>query len=155
MHVTWLSPLQVHAKAVLKDVEGAVPDEAPMMIWDDEIDLGWSEIEREGLREMGGFEARHSSEYSHSEYSHSEYTVDALTMAYYGLLWLTMAYYGLLWLTRRAACRGPRYLLPPAPPTITPGAPRRAAARGRAPAPLPDGRWRGLLATAAMGGVTR
>ena len=60
-------PLQVHAKAVLKDVEGAVPDEAPMMIWDDEIDLGWSEIEREGLREMGGFEARHS-EYSHSEY---------------------------------------------------------------------------------------
>ena len=64
MHVTWLSPLQVHAKAVLKDVEGAVPDEAPMMIWDDEIDLGWSEIEREGLREMGGFEARHSSEYS-------------------------------------------------------------------------------------------
>ena len=98
MHVTWLSPLQVHAKAVLKDVEGAVPDEAPMMIWDDEIDLGWSEIEREGLREMGGFEARHSSEYSHSEYSHSEYTVDALTMAYYGLLWLTMAYYGLLWL---------------------------------------------------------
>ena len=51
---------QVHAKAVLKDVEGAVPDEAPMMIWDDEIELGWSADEREGLREMGGFEARHS-----------------------------------------------------------------------------------------------
>ena len=63
-----ITPPQVHAKAVLKDVEGAVPDEAPMMIWDDEIDLGWSEIEREGLREMGGFEARHSSECSHSEY---------------------------------------------------------------------------------------
>ena len=48
----------MHAKAVLKDVEGAVPDEAPMMIWDDEIELGWSADEVEALREMGGFEAR-------------------------------------------------------------------------------------------------
>ena len=48
----------MHAKAVLKDVEGAVPDEAPMMIWDDEIDLGWSSDEVAALREMGGFEAR-------------------------------------------------------------------------------------------------
>lgn len=52
-----IAPPQVHAKAVLKDVEGAVPDEAPMMIWDDEIDLGWSSDEKEALREMGGFEA--------------------------------------------------------------------------------------------------
>ena len=49
---------EVHAKAVLKDVEGAVPDEAPMMIWDDEIELGWSSDEIAGLLEMGGFEAR-------------------------------------------------------------------------------------------------
>ena len=48
----------MHAKAVLKDVEGAVPDEAPMMIWDDEIDLGLSSDEVAALREMGGFEAR-------------------------------------------------------------------------------------------------
>ena len=53
-----IAPTQVHAKAVLKDVEGAVPDEAPMMIWDDEIELGWSADEVEALREMGGFEAR-------------------------------------------------------------------------------------------------
>ena len=53
-----IAPTQVHAKAVLKDVEGAVPDEAPMMIWDDEIDLGWSAEEADGLKEMGGFEAR-------------------------------------------------------------------------------------------------
>ena len=52
-----IAPTQVHAKAVLKDVEGAVPDEAPMMIWDDEIELGWSADEVEALREMGGFEA--------------------------------------------------------------------------------------------------
>jgi hypothetical protein len=67
---------QVHAKAVLKDVEGAVPDEAPMMIWDDEIELGWSADEREGLREMGGFEARHS-----------KYTVWLYVLWLY-LLWL-------------------------------------------------------------------
>jgi len=53
-----IAPTQVHAKAVLRDVEGAVPDEAPMMIWDDEIDLGWSADEVAALREMGGFEAR-------------------------------------------------------------------------------------------------
>ena len=45
-----IAPAQVHAKAVLKDVEGAVPDEAPMMIWDDEIDLGWSSDEVAALR---------------------------------------------------------------------------------------------------------
>ena len=53
-----IAPTQVHAKAVLKDVEGAVPDEAPMMIWDDEIDLSLSSDEVAALREMGGFEAR-------------------------------------------------------------------------------------------------
>ena len=68
-------PYQVHAKAVLKDVEGAVPDEAPMMIWDDEIELGWSSDEIEGLREMGGFEARH-------------YILTMPLYTYYGLLWL-------------------------------------------------------------------
>ena len=39
-------------------MEGAVPDDAPMMIWDDEVDLGWSAEEVKALREMGGFEAR-------------------------------------------------------------------------------------------------
>ena len=83
-------PLQVHAKAVLKDVEGAVPDEAPMMIWDDEIELGWSSDEIEGLREMGGFEAR--------PYIYTYYGVLWLRgvplYTYYGLLWFTMVYYG-------------------------------------------------------------
>ena len=94
-------PYQVHAKAVLKDVEGAVPDEAPMMIWDDEIELGWSSDEIEGLREMGGFEACH-------------YILTMPLYTYYGvlwlrgaaivsilwmyLLWLTVATHGLLWL---------------------------------------------------------
>ena len=82
---------QVHAKAVLKDVEGAVPDEAPMMIWDDEIELGWSADEREGLREMGGFEARHS-----------KYTVALRTVAsrraIVSILWLYVLWLYLLWL---------------------------------------------------------
>ena len=77
---------QVHAKAVLKDVEGAVPDEAPMMIWDDEIELGWSADEREGLREMGGFEARHS-----------KYTVALRTVA------SRRAIVSILWLLRAVA----------------------------------------------------
>ena len=37
---------EIHAKAVLRDALGAVPMEAPMMIWEDEIDLGWSDEER-------------------------------------------------------------------------------------------------------------
>ena len=53
-----IAPAQVHAKAVLRDVEGAVPDDAPMMIWDDEVALGWSAEEVAALHEMGGFEAR-------------------------------------------------------------------------------------------------
>ena len=39
-------------------MEGAVPDDAPMMIWDDEVALGWSAEEVAALHEMGGFEAR-------------------------------------------------------------------------------------------------
>ena len=33
---------------MLRDSAGAVPMEAPMMIWEDEIDLGWSDEERAG-----------------------------------------------------------------------------------------------------------
>lgn len=88
--ITPAPPYQVHAKTVLKDVEGAVPDEAPMMIWDDEIELGWSSDEIEGLREMGGFEAR--------PYIYTYYGVLWLRgvplYTYYGLLWFTMVYYG-------------------------------------------------------------
>ena len=43
---------------MLRDVRGAVPAEAPMMIWDDEIRISWAEDEAEALREMGGFEVR-------------------------------------------------------------------------------------------------
>ena len=108
--ITPAPPYQVHAKTVLKDVEGAVPDEAPMMIWDDEIELGWSSDEIEGLREMGGFEARHY----------------ILTMVYYGFeachYILTMVCYGLLWFTMASgrghskytvASRLTTYCLPP------------------------------------------
>ena len=48
---------EIHAKAVLRDALEAVPMEAPMMIWEDEIDLGWSDEERADLLSMGGFEA--------------------------------------------------------------------------------------------------
>ena len=48
---------EVHAKAVLKDSRGVVPAEAPMAIWQDEIELEWSEEEAAELRAMGGFEA--------------------------------------------------------------------------------------------------
>lgn len=49
---------EIHGKAVLRDVRRAVPSEAPMMIWEDEICLGWEEEEADELRAMGGFEAR-------------------------------------------------------------------------------------------------
>ena len=52
---------EIHAKAVLRDGLRAVPPATMMMIWDDEIGLGWSEEEAEGLAEMGGFEARLAS----------------------------------------------------------------------------------------------
>ena len=48
---------EIAAKAVLCDALGAVPMEAPMMIWEDEIDLGWSDEERADLLSMGGLEA--------------------------------------------------------------------------------------------------
>lgn len=48
---------EVHAKAVLKDSLGIVPAEAPMVIWQDEIELEWSEEEAAELRAMGDFEA--------------------------------------------------------------------------------------------------
>ncbi|KAL1511663.1 hypothetical protein AB1Y20_004953 [Prymnesium parvum] len=48
---------EVHAKAVLRDRVGAVPQDAPMLIWDDDVSLGWSDEEREELRGLGGWEA--------------------------------------------------------------------------------------------------
>ncbi len=48
---------EVHAKAVLRDADGAVPDEAPMTIWQDDVQLEWSADEAAALREEGGFEA--------------------------------------------------------------------------------------------------
>ena len=42
---------------MLRDTHGAVPMTAPMMIWEDEVSLDWSDEEREALEEMGGFEA--------------------------------------------------------------------------------------------------
>ena len=54
-----LPPLEneIHAKAMLSDVEGAVPSDAPMMIYEDDVTLPWSEEEAEALESMGGFEA--------------------------------------------------------------------------------------------------
>jgi glycine/D-amino acid oxidase-like deaminating enzyme len=34
---------EIHSKTVLKDVDGVVPFDAPMMIWDDHVDLDWSD----------------------------------------------------------------------------------------------------------------
>lgn len=48
---------EVHAKAMLRDDLRAVPPTAPMMIWNDEVALPWSEEERGTLGSMGGFEA--------------------------------------------------------------------------------------------------
>ena len=54
-----LPPLEneVHAKAMLRDEHQAVPSEAPMMIFEDEVTISWEEEEREALLGMGGFEA--------------------------------------------------------------------------------------------------
>lgn len=54
-----LPPLEneVHAKAILRDSASAVPSEAPMTIFEDEIVLEWSKDEKEALASMGGFEA--------------------------------------------------------------------------------------------------
>jgi glycine/D-amino acid oxidase-like deaminating enzyme len=48
---------EIHAKAMLRDPLGAVPMTAPMMIWEDEVELRWTDEERTALLEMGGFEA--------------------------------------------------------------------------------------------------
>ena len=48
---------EVHAKAILRDDLGTVPMTAPMMIFEDEVTLNWSDEERSALLEMGGFEA--------------------------------------------------------------------------------------------------
>ena len=48
---------EVHAKAVLRDPVGAVPQEAPMMIFEDEVSLPWTPDERADLLSMGAFEA--------------------------------------------------------------------------------------------------
>ena len=45
---------EVHSKVIMQDVLGKVPGEAPMMIWNDPVELKWSEEEREMLAEMGG-----------------------------------------------------------------------------------------------------
>ena len=58
-HHLLLPPLtnEIHAKAILRDTEGVVPPDAPMMIFDDEVALEWTDEEREALEAMGGFEA--------------------------------------------------------------------------------------------------
>ena len=48
---------EVHAKVMLRDDQGAVPPEAPMMIYEDDVTLPWSDEEADALRGMGGFEA--------------------------------------------------------------------------------------------------
>jgi len=49
---------EIHGKVVLKDVLEVVPNDAPMMIFDDPINLEWSPEEREMLAEMGPSEQR-------------------------------------------------------------------------------------------------
>jgi len=49
---------EVHSKVIMQDVLEKVPGEAPMMIWNDPVELKWSEEEREMLAEMGGYEAK-------------------------------------------------------------------------------------------------
>lgn len=46
---------EVHSKVIMQDVLEKVPGEAPMMIWNDPVELKWSEEEREMLAEMGGY----------------------------------------------------------------------------------------------------
>lgn len=48
---------EIHGKAMLRDVLEAVPMDAPMMIFEDEVKLEWSEDERDILLEIGGFDA--------------------------------------------------------------------------------------------------
>jgi sarcosine oxidase subunit beta len=48
---------EIHAKAILRDLAEAVPPEAPMTIFEDEVVLEWSDEEKEALASMGGFEA--------------------------------------------------------------------------------------------------
>ena len=38
----------------MNDVLGVIPDGSPMMIWDDEVTLKWTDEEKEMLAEMGG-----------------------------------------------------------------------------------------------------
>jgi glycine/D-amino acid oxidase-like deaminating enzyme len=40
---------ELHAKLALRDTLGAVPREAPMLIWNDPVELEWSETERASL----------------------------------------------------------------------------------------------------------
>ena len=50
---------EVHSKVVMKDELRAVPcEEAPMLIWDDEVTLPWTEEEQEMLAAMGPDERR-------------------------------------------------------------------------------------------------
>jgi hypothetical protein len=42
----------------MNDVLGEVPDTAPMMIWNDQVQLKWTEDEREMLAEMGDYMVR-------------------------------------------------------------------------------------------------
>lgn len=49
---------EVHSKVIMQDVLEKVPGTAPMMIWNDPIDLKWSDDERKMLAEMEGYEAK-------------------------------------------------------------------------------------------------
>jgi len=50
---------EVHSKVIMNDVLEKVPcDRAPMMIWNDPVELKWTDDEREMLAEMGGYEAK-------------------------------------------------------------------------------------------------
>jgi len=49
---------EVHAKVIMRDELGVIPSTAPLIIWDDPIDLPWTPSEREDLKSIGGLEAK-------------------------------------------------------------------------------------------------
>jgi len=43
---------EVHAKVILDDTLGVIPEDAPFMVWRDQVSLEWDEETREGLLEL-------------------------------------------------------------------------------------------------------
>ncbi|CAK9077503.1 unnamed protein product [Durusdinium trenchii] len=43
---------EVHAKVILNDVQGVIPQTAPFMVWRDQVDLDWEEDMKEFLLEL-------------------------------------------------------------------------------------------------------